>query len=95
MTTRSFRYELTVLTILCVVGLFLFPAAVGSYASVHGPVSALLAARSAMKIRWSIMLAGMGFSHFIFKQYIGPAYYRKTDELIISSPGDNTVLLRC
>jgi hypothetical protein len=95
MTTRRFRYELALLTILCVVGLFLFPAAVGSYTSVHGPVSALLAVRAAMKVLWAMALAGLGFSHFFFKQYIGPVDGHQFQELIFASPPDNTVSLRC
>lgn len=95
MTTRRFTYEVALLAIVCVVGLFFFPAAVGSYTSVHGPVSALLAVRAAMKVRLAMALAGLGFSHFIFKQCVGPLDCRQNHELILASPPENILLLRC
>jgi hypothetical protein len=54
--------ELAVLALLmclslCVLGIFLCPAIQGPYPVVRGPASALLAARAALRLRTSIMLA--------------------------------------
>lgn len=97
MTPRFFRYELALLTILCIVCLFLFPAAVGSYPSVHGPVTALLAVRAAMKVRWAMAMAmaGLGFCHFILNSWLGLASWRQTCGLLITSPPEYNVTLRC
>ena len=57
MKSRHFVYEMAVLAIVCVIGIFLFPASVGPYPAVHGPVSALQAMRAAMKLRWFMALA--------------------------------------
>lgn len=51
--SRLFSYEFALLAILCTMGLFFFPAVHGSYASVHGPVTAL----RSIKIRLWICLA--------------------------------------
>jgi hypothetical protein len=64
MKSRLFGNELTLITILCVVGIFLFPASAGPYSAIHGPVTALQAVRAAMKIRWNIALAALVFSDF-------------------------------
>lgn len=95
MITRAFRYELALLTILCVVVLLLFPAAVGSYASVHGPVTALLAFRWAMKIRWSMMLAGQGFSQLLRNNWLRIAPRRSGRESGFAFPPEYAMALRC
>ena len=43
--------ELAVVAVLCVLMIFLFPSVQGSYSMVHGPVTALLAARAAVRLR--------------------------------------------
>ncbi len=95
MTTRRFRYELALLTILCVIGLLLFPAAVGSYTSVHGPVTALLAFRTAMKVRWSMVLAGLGFSQLVRINWLGFRPRQLSCELLFSFPPEYAIALRC
>ncbi len=47
--------ELAVLAVLCVLTIFLFPAMQGPYSAVHGPVSALQAARAAARLRVAIV----------------------------------------
>jgi hypothetical protein len=42
------------LTLLCVVGLFLFPATAGSFSSTHGPVTALQSVDRARRLKVSI-----------------------------------------
>ena len=47
--------ELAVLTVLCVLMIFFFPAMQGPYSVVHGPVTALQAARAAAHLRTAIV----------------------------------------
>jgi hypothetical protein len=47
--------ELAVLTVLCVLMIFFFPVMQGPYSVVHGPATALLAARAAARLRVVIM----------------------------------------
>jgi hypothetical protein len=47
--------ELAVVAVLCVLMIFLFPSVQGSYSMVHGPVTALLAARAAVRLRIAIV----------------------------------------
>jgi hypothetical protein len=47
--------ELAVMALLCVLIIFLFPAMQGPYSVVHGPVTALLAARAAVRLRIAIV----------------------------------------
>lgn len=54
-----FGHQLAIVTMLCVVGIFLFPVAVGPYSAVHGPATALLAFRAAMKLRVAIAVAAL------------------------------------
>jgi len=52
-------FELTILAMLCVVSIFLFPATAGPYSAVHGPVSTLLSLRARMRLRWAMALAAL------------------------------------
>jgi hypothetical protein len=47
--------ELAVLAVLCVLTIFLFPAMQGPYSVVHGPATALQAARAAARLRIAIV----------------------------------------
>jgi hypothetical protein len=47
--------DLAVVTAFCVLAIFLFPAMQGSYSAMHGPVTALQAARSAARLRTAIV----------------------------------------
>ena len=49
--------ELAVLAVLCVLTIFFFPAMQGPYSVVHGPATALLAARAAARARTVIAQA--------------------------------------
>ncbi len=62
MTLSRSGHELVVVTIICVLGIFLFPAAAGPYPVVHGPVSALQAMQRAAKLRFAIALAALTVS---------------------------------
>jgi len=64
---------LALIAVICVLSIFFFPAMQGPYSVVHGPVTALLAARAAAGLRMSIAgvrhvrdrLAG---AHFVWAQ---------------------------
>jgi len=64
---------LALIAVICVLSIFFFPAMRGPYSVVHGPVTALLAARAAAGLRMSIAgvrhvrdrLAG---AHFVWAQ---------------------------
>jgi hypothetical protein len=45
MRHRRLRSELSVIALICTLGIFLFPATSGPYSSIHGPVTALRAIR--------------------------------------------------
>jgi hypothetical protein len=62
-----FRHELATVTILCILSIFLFPVATGPYSAVHGPVTALLAFRAALKIRFAMTLAAFGALLFLLE----------------------------
>jgi hypothetical protein len=47
--------ELAVLAVLCVLTIFLFPSMQGPYSAVNGPVTALQAARTAVRLRKAII----------------------------------------
>ena len=47
-------YEPSFLVAICVLGLFLFPAAAGPYPAVHGPATTLQAVRSCTQVQASI-----------------------------------------
>lgn len=69
---------LALIAVICVLSIFFFPAMRGPYSVVHGPVTALLAARAAAGLRMSIAgvqvvrdrLAG---AHFAPAQSLGMA----------------------
>jgi hypothetical protein len=59
MTFRRIGCACAVLSVLCVLLIFLFPTFNGPYSAVHGPVTALLSLRAAARIRVGIVLAGL------------------------------------
>ncbi len=95
MMTRHFGCELALLVILCIVGIFLFPATGGPYAAVHGPVTALRALRSAAKLRWSMVVAALGFARMAALFLLGFAFLTAEFEVLVSGPPGRRALLRC
>lgn len=51
--------ELAVVAVLCVLTIFLFPSMQGPYSVVHGPATALLAARAAARLRISVVRSAL------------------------------------
>ena len=58
------RRELSVVVLLCTLSIFLFPGVTGPYSAVHGPVTALLALRQALKAFWSMACAALRHAPF-------------------------------
>ncbi len=87
--------ELAIVVIICVIGILLLPASAGPYSAVHGPVTALRAVRTAIKVRWAMMIAALAMSHFAvrFKRGSMPAA-ASSALLLLYSPG-YTSILRC
>ena len=55
MISGRIGWELATLGVLCVLTIFLFPGVQGPYSVVHGPATALLAARAAARARIGIV----------------------------------------
>jgi hypothetical protein len=89
-----FGHQLAIVTMLCIVGIFLFPVAIGPYPAVHGPGTALLAFRAAMKLRLAIALAA--FCNLVFSLAGGSRFLPGFSSRIISADSRPDVLcLRC
>jgi len=56
---RRIGCEVAVLAVLSVLAIFLFPGVQGPYSVVHGPVSALQAARAAVRLRIAIVQSAL------------------------------------
>lgn len=95
MTPRIFAYELVVITILCVLGIFLFPASAGPYSVVHGPASGLLSIRAAAKVRHAIALSAFTCSTLILNFSFGLMRTHQLPVLTLSSPPGEPAVLRC
>ena len=89
--------ELAVLTVLCVLMIFLFPMMQGPYSVVHGPVTALQAARAAARLRIIMVQGALSFmGTFRIALLAGPAcmLLSEAESPLLSLPGNNTIL-RC
>jgi hypothetical protein len=88
---------LAVLAVLCVLMVFLFPAVQGPYSVVHGPATALQAARAAVRLRVAIAQAALGsvsnypISPLVFMPWMSPS------EAVLRSVGLSgyDTILRC
>lgn len=96
MNTGRIGCELAVVAVFCVLTIFLFPAMQGPYSAVNGPVTALQAARAALRLRTSIMQAAF---RMLGKFRMGPAVFSWMNRLQLESPSgtqlDGTPILRC
>lgn len=82
---RQIVYETSLLVVLCVLSLFLFPASAGPYPAVHGPATALQAVRSCAQVQASIEAAPRINAEKTSLKY-GPALFAAT-------AGDNPLLV--
>ena len=62
MISGRIGYELAVLAILCVLTIFFFPAMRGPYSVVYGPVTALQAARAALRVQVAMVQAAISLN---------------------------------
>ena len=53
---RGYAYQIVLLTALCVLGIFFFPAASGPYSAVHGPTTALESVQACGRVFLVIVL---------------------------------------
>jgi hypothetical protein len=67
---RSLRLDLVIVVLLCTLSIFLFPATSGSYTAVHGPVTALRAARAFIATFWSMTLAVLGIARILPSRFV-------------------------
>ena len=89
--------ELAVMAVFCVLMIFLFPAMQGPYSVVNGPVTALLAARAAVRLRIAIVQGALNsVGNYVVSPLVvlswmslSPAEFQS-----ISLPEYNTIL-RC
>src|SRR5215469_1546716 len=95
MNPRRFRYELALIAIVCVIGIFLFPAAAGSYSAVHGPVTAFQAMRNAVRAHSALTTAALSLVRFSMPSMW---FFRWIPLISASFLGDSsphTCILRC
>lgn len=59
MTSGRVECRLAALAVLSILTIFLFPGVQGPYSVVHGPATALLAARAALRLRVAIIHAAL------------------------------------
>jgi hypothetical protein len=94
--SRQIVCETSFLIMLCVVSLFLFPASAGPYPAVHGPATALQAARSSNQLQAAIAGAPKDCSGQAFAT-LSPAASesaRKNEPVPVAWHGA-TSILRC
>jgi hypothetical protein len=88
--------KLAVITVLCVVSLFLFPAAQGSYTSVHGPVTALQSVRAVLRLRLAMIAATLSSSALLLSSAAVSRIHALFAALMPDSAfPDFTSVLRC
>ena len=95
MQSSHFRYELALIAIFCIVGIFLFPIPVGPYSAVHGPATELRNVHAAMKLVWVMALVALALWAFVLEiasrilgEYIAPLAE-------VSGPPGCASILRC
>ena len=89
--------ELAVLTVLCVLMIFFFPVMQGPYSVVHGPASALQAARAAARLRIVIMQGALrSLGNFLISPLVILSWMllSQAEFRSVSLPEYNTIL-RC
>ena len=94
MPDRSFRRELSIVALLCMLGIFLCPSTYGPYSAVYGPVTALRAIRVATDVFQSFQLGLAKTVRSEPKQVFERTFPRqKSAQVIPDTPLD--LILRC
>ena len=96
MTSGRIGRELALLTILCVLLIFLFPVSQGPYSTTNGPVTALRAVRAAQLIYLCIAVAALTVWHVrrLSLQFVALHYEFFAPDLQSNSP-EQSAILRC
>jgi hypothetical protein len=89
--------ELAVVAVLCVLTIFLFPGMQGPYSVVHGPVTALLAARAATRLRTAIVQAAFrSLGHCLISPLVALSWASLAEADFFSLPSpERNAILRC
>jgi hypothetical protein len=88
--------ELSVLALFCVLAIFLFPAVQGPYSVVNGPVTALQAARAAIRLQNAITQAASRLlGAFLVASLISLWGFFSDDRVPSASLFESETLLRC
>jgi hypothetical protein len=97
MISLRLGYELTLLVVLGIVTLFLFPAMQGPYSAVHGPATALQAARAAARLRTAIVQGASNcLQHSPISQLVVFSWMSlSAAEFRLSDLPEYTIVLRC
>jgi hypothetical protein len=95
--SQQIAYETSFLVVLCILSLFLFPASAGPYPAVHGPATALQAARTCTQLQASIQAAPRTSAEKSFLQF-SPALFANSaagNDLAIMTWHGAASVLRC
>lgn len=95
MSPHRIACELVVLAVLCVLAIFLFPAAQGPYSVVNGPVTALQAARAAARLRKVMQSVSRSSSRFRTSHLVLFAIAARNAEDPLAPLLESTAVLRC
>src|SRR6266852_8872066 len=89
--------ELAVLTILCVLMIFFFPVMQGPYSAVHGPATALQAARAAARLRIIIVQGALNsLGNILISPLVVLSWMSRSElEIHTVSLQEYTTILRC
>jgi hypothetical protein len=94
MTAGRIGCELALLSVLCVLSIFLFPTAQGPYCAVHGPVSSLQSLRSARRLGSSIVEAARSRSLAPALVAVAPVSAYETEFAVVEASPLSSIL-RC
>jgi hypothetical protein len=100
MTLGRFAAVFALVSILCVLTVFLFPALQGPYSAVHGPVTAFQSARAAAGVRTAMVRAGLkaisraGREVLVFAPVLWVQFYALGSPLDILATGTDPII-RC
>jgi len=89
------RRELSVVVLLCTLGVFLFPVGSGPYSAVHGPVTALRAQRDSFATFCSMALAALSYAYLLSALLAG---FMSSPQLVMLpafAPTCAVTVLRC
>jgi len=88
--------ELVMLTVICILTIFLFPAMQGPYSAVNGPVTALQASRAAFRLRRLILQCALRrFGYFSMATGVFSWTWLGQTEPHAGFSRDGATILRC